>query len=66
MKKSLNVFLTIILFFSYFYLPLEQVFATEDIWSAYTVISGSLTVHSTPALGNFNFVEEIPPYIRPI
>lgn len=63
MKKSLNIFLTIILFFSYFYLPLEQVFATEDIWSAYTIISGSLTVHSTPALGNFNFVEEIPPYI---
>lgn len=63
MKKCLNIFLTVLLFFSYFYLPLEQVFATEDIWSAYTVISGSLTVHSTPALGNFNFVEEIPPYI---
>ena len=63
MKKCLNIFLTVLLFFSYFYLPLEQIFATEDIWSAYTVISGSLTVHSTPALGNFNFVEEIPPYI---
>lgn len=63
MKKFLNIVLTLIFVFSYFYLPIDKVFATEEVWSAYTVISGSLTIHSTPALGNFNFVEEIPPYI---
>lgn len=63
MKKCINISLTIILLFIYFYYSPSQVFAIEESWSAYTVISGSLTVHSTPALGNFNFVEEIPPYI---
>ena len=64
MKKSLNIFLILILIFSHFYIPLDLVLATsEETWSGYTVISGSLTVHSTPALGDFNYVEEIPPYI---
>lgn len=63
MKKCINIILIIIFLFIYFYFSPRQVFATEEAWSAYTVISDSLTVHSTPALGNFNFVEEIPPYI---
>lgn len=63
MKKVLNTMVILIVLFSYFYLPIDMIYATEEAWSAYTVIGGSLTVHSTPALGSFNFVEEIPPYI---
>lgn len=62
MKKILNIVLTFVMIFSYFCFPVEVIYATAS-WPAYTNISGSLTVHSTPALGDFNFVEEIPPYI---
>jgi len=64
MKKLINILVVIVLVFSYFYLPIENIVAeTYEVWSGYTTISGSLTVHSTPALGDFNYVEEIPPYI---
>lgn len=63
MKKILNILISLLVVFSYFYIPIDLVLASNDVWSGYTTISGSLTVHSTPALGSFNAVEEIPPYI---
>ncbi len=62
MKKIINIFSCIIFLSIFFLLPLNEINAYES-WSAYTNISGSLTVHSTPALGDFNWVEEIPPFI---
>lgn len=62
MRRIFNICLSLIIVFLYFYSSMTLVNA-YDIWSAYTTIGGSLTVHSTPALGDFNWVEEIPPYI---
>lgn len=62
MKKILNIFSCLIFLAIFLLLPLSELKAYES-WDAYTNISGSLTVHSTPALGDFNWVEEIPPYI---
>ena len=62
MKKIINIFSCLIFLAIFLLLPLSELKAYES-WSAYTNISGSLTVHSTPALGDFNWVEEIPPYI---
>lgn len=63
MKKTVNILLSLLVLFSYFYLPINLIYAEEEIWSAYTTASSSLTVHSTPASGNFNYVEVLPPYI---
>ena len=63
MRKSINIILCLVIVFSYFYLPIDFVLANTSSWVGYTNISGSLTIHSTPALGNFNYVEEIPPYM---
>ncbi|MBE6138493.1 MAG: hypothetical protein E7173_01960 [Firmicutes bacterium] len=64
MKKTVNIVVVLLLVFSYFYFPIQSIMAESyEVWSGYTAISGSLTVHSTPALGDFNYVEEIPPYI---
>lgn len=64
MKKTINILLSLLVLFSYFYLPINLIYAEEEaIWSAYTTASSSLTVHSTPATGNFNYVEDLPPYV---
>lgn len=62
MKKIISIFSCVIFLVISLLLPLNEIKSYEP-WSAYTNISGSLTVHSTPALGNFNWVEEIPPFI---
>lgn len=62
MKKIINIICCLIVLISFYLVPSTNIKAYET-WSGYTNISDSLTVHSTPALGNFNWVEEIPPYI---
>lgn len=61
MKKIVNIVLIINILIINFILPLSKIEGYE-VWSAYTVISNSQTVRSTPAFGN-NQIEEIPPYI---
>ena len=61
MKKIVSILLIFSVMFINFILPLSKIKGYE-VWSAYTVISGSQTVRSTPAFGN-NQIEEIPPYI---
>lgn len=60
MKKIINILSIISILLVSFILPSK--INGYGIWSAYTVISGSQTVRSTPAFGN-NEIEEIPPYI---
>lgn len=62
MKKIFNLLMTFILTILFLCSPIMKIIAYTP-WSAYTTISGSLYVHSTPALGDFNLIDEIPPYI---
>lgn len=62
MKKVINICSCIIILLASIFTPISRIIAYE-VWNAYTNISGSLTVHSTPATGAWNSIEEIPPYI---
>ncbi len=62
MKKILNIISCLIILTITFLAPLTTTYAYES-WVGYTNIGGSLTVHSTASLGDFNWIEEIPPYI---
>lgn len=62
MKKMLNIMCCFIVLAITFLVPFTTTYAYES-WVGYTTIGGSLTVHSTASLGNFNYVEEIPPYL---
>ena len=62
MKKILNIISCLIILTIIFLVPFTNISAYTT-WVGYTNIPSSLTVHSTPALGSFNTVEEIPPYI---
>lgn len=62
MKRLLNIISCLIILTITFLVPLTDIYAYTT-WVGYTNIPSSLTVHSTPAFGTFNAIEEIPPYI---
>lgn len=62
MRKLLNIISCLIILTITFLVPINDIYA-YDIWVGYVTVSPSKTVHSTPAMGNFNAIEEIPPYI---
>ena len=62
MRKILNIISCFIILTIAFLAPINDIYA-YDSWVGYTNIPSSLTVHSTPAMGSFNAIEEIPPYI---
>lgn len=62
MKRLLNIISCLIILTITFLVPITDIYAYTT-WVGYTNIPSSLTVHSTPAFGTFNAIEEIPPYI---
>ena len=62
MRKLLNVISCMVILTITFLVPITDIYAYTT-WVGYTNIPSSLTVHSTPAFGTFNAIEEIPPYI---
>lgn len=62
MRKLLNIISCLIILTITFLVPINDIYA-YDVWVGYVTVSPSKTVHSTPAMGNFNAIEEIPPYI---
>lgn len=62
MKKLFNIISCLVILTATFLIPTNNIKAYTS-WAGYTNIPSSLTVHSTPAFGSFNAIEEIPPYI---
>ncbi len=62
MRKLLNIISCLIILIITFLVPINDIHA-YGIWVGYVTVSPSKTVRSTPEMGNFNTVEEIPPYI---
>ena len=62
MKKILNIISCLIILTITFLVPFTNISAYEP-WVGYVTIPTSKTVHSTPAMGDFNAIEEIPPYM---